>query len=135
MLKTFHRLGTAGEGIEQFQMVALDVPPDADLLRIRKLLEHGESKGWWPLRRAVVEPPSFSLRRAVSFCGGCWSVFECQWCRIASASCVSSSWPADGNCRIWTSEVLVLRFWPCMGTTTRRRRSRLWLRRWRRGGG
>ncbi|MFB7049639.1 hypothetical protein ACFCX7_26280 [Streptomyces microflavus] len=28
-------------------MVALDVPPDAELPRIRKLLEHGEARGWW----------------------------------------------------------------------------------------
>nr|WP_272933150.1 DUF4265 domain-containing protein [Streptomyces sp. SN-593] len=47
VLETFHRLGTTGEGIEQFRMVALDVPPDADLPRIRKLLEHGEAEGWW----------------------------------------------------------------------------------------
>lgn len=47
VLETFHRLGTTGEGIEQFSMVALDVPPTADLARIRKLLKHGESKGWW----------------------------------------------------------------------------------------
>jgi hypothetical protein len=47
VLETFHRLGTTGEGIEQFRMVALDVPPSADLRRIRKLLEHGEAKGWW----------------------------------------------------------------------------------------
>jgi uncharacterized protein DUF4265 len=47
VLKTFHRLGTTGEGIEQFGMVALDVPPDADLPGIRKLLEHGETKEWW----------------------------------------------------------------------------------------
>lgn len=47
VLETFDRLGTTGEGIEQFRMVALDVPPDADLPRIRKLLEHGEAKGWW----------------------------------------------------------------------------------------
>ncbi|MFF4583646.1 DUF4265 domain-containing protein [Streptomyces sp. NPDC001373] len=47
VLKTFHRLGTTGEGIGQFRMVALDVPPDAELPRIRKLLEHGEAEGWW----------------------------------------------------------------------------------------
>jgi hypothetical protein len=47
VLEIFHRLGTTGEGIEQFRMVALDVPPTADLARIRKLLEHGESEGWW----------------------------------------------------------------------------------------
>ncbi|ACU70257.1 conserved hypothetical protein [Catenulispora acidiphila DSM 44928] len=47
VLETFHRLGTTGEGIEQFRMVALRVPPSADLARIRKLLHHGETKGWW----------------------------------------------------------------------------------------
>jgi len=47
VLETFHRLGTTGEGIEQFRMVALDIPPEADIHRIRKLLEHGDDKGWW----------------------------------------------------------------------------------------
>lgn len=47
VLDVFHRLGTTGEGIEQFRMVALDVPPDAGLRQIRKLLEHGEAQGWW----------------------------------------------------------------------------------------
>ncbi|MEO3767752.1 DUF4265 domain-containing protein [Streptomyces sp. B5E4] len=47
VLETFHRLGTTGEGLEQFRMVALDVPPDADLSRIRRLLEHGDAQGWW----------------------------------------------------------------------------------------
>lgn len=47
VLETFHRLGTTGEGIDRYQMVALDVPPDADLQQIRKLLEHGEAKEWW----------------------------------------------------------------------------------------
>jgi hypothetical protein len=46
VLEAFHRLGTTGEGIDQFRMVALDVPPTADLPRIRKLLEHGATKGW-----------------------------------------------------------------------------------------
>ncbi|MFI1867496.1 DUF4265 domain-containing protein [Streptomyces jumonjinensis] len=47
VLKVFHGLGTTGEGIERFRMVALDVPPVADLQRIRKLLEHGAAKEWW----------------------------------------------------------------------------------------
>jgi hypothetical protein len=54
VLETFHRLGTTGEGIEQFRMVALDVPPDADLPRIRKLLEHGEAEGWWQWEEGCV---------------------------------------------------------------------------------
>ncbi|WP_346268054.1 DUF4265 domain-containing protein [Streptomyces sp. SID3915] len=47
VLETFHRLGTTGEGIERFRMVALDVPPEADLPKVRKLLEHGAAKEWW----------------------------------------------------------------------------------------
>ncbi|MFD8664871.1 DUF4265 domain-containing protein [Streptomyces microflavus] len=47
VLEIFHKLGTTGEGIERYGMVALDVPPQADLQRIRKLLEHGEAKEWW----------------------------------------------------------------------------------------
>ncbi|MFJ5635005.1 hypothetical protein ACIQF5_20500 [Streptomyces goshikiensis] len=33
--------------MERFGMVALEVPPQADLLKIRELLEHGETKEWW----------------------------------------------------------------------------------------
>ncbi|MFE9181386.1 DUF4265 domain-containing protein [Streptomyces sp. NPDC007126] len=33
VLESFHKLGTTGEGIERFRMVALDVPPGADLPR------------------------------------------------------------------------------------------------------
>lgn len=47
VLEVFHRLGTTGEGIERFGMVVLDVPPQADLPKIRELLEHGETKDWW----------------------------------------------------------------------------------------
>ncbi|MFE1272980.1 DUF4265 domain-containing protein [Streptomyces sp. NPDC058758] len=47
VLDAFHCLGTTGEGIERFGMVALDVPPEADLPKIRELLEHGETQEWW----------------------------------------------------------------------------------------
>ncbi|MFC1415602.1 DUF4265 domain-containing protein [Streptacidiphilus cavernicola] len=47
VLEVFHRLGTTGEGIEKYRMVALDVPPGADLPRIQKLLQHGAAKEWW----------------------------------------------------------------------------------------
>ncbi|MDQ0798247.1 DUF4265 domain-containing protein [Streptomyces sp. B1I3] len=33
VLEIFHSLGTTGEGIERYRMVALDVPPEADLPR------------------------------------------------------------------------------------------------------
>jgi hypothetical protein len=64
VLETFHRLGTTGEGIEQFRMVALDVPPDADLPRIRKLLEHGEAEGWWHWEEGCVTPAWRALAAA-----------------------------------------------------------------------
>jgi hypothetical protein len=42
VLNAFHELGVCGEGIERFRMVALDVPPTADLARVQKLLNHGQ---------------------------------------------------------------------------------------------
>lgn len=54
VLKAFHRLGTTGEGIERYRMVALDVPPEADLPKIRKLLEHGAEQGWWHWEQGCV---------------------------------------------------------------------------------
>lgn len=54
VLETFHRLGTTGEGIERFGMVALDVPPEADVPQIRTLLEHGEAEGWWEWEEGCV---------------------------------------------------------------------------------
>ncbi|WP_281289384.1 DUF4265 domain-containing protein [Nocardia ninae] len=51
VLKAFHRLCTTGDGIERYRMVALDVPPEADLPKIRKLLEHGAGQGWWHWER------------------------------------------------------------------------------------
>ncbi|MFD9684739.1 DUF4265 domain-containing protein [Kitasatospora sp. NPDC059146] len=47
VLETFHQFGATGEGIEQFRMVALKIPPEADIQRIRTLLEHGEAQGRW----------------------------------------------------------------------------------------
>lgn len=54
VLEIFHRLGTTGEGVDQFKMVALDVPRTADLVKIRRLLEHGDSKGWWEWEEGCV---------------------------------------------------------------------------------
>ncbi|GGU30084.1 DUF4265 domain-containing protein [Streptomyces violascens] len=56
VLEIFHRLGTTGEGIARYRMVALDVPEDADLRRIRRLLEHGAAKEWWHWEEGCVTP-------------------------------------------------------------------------------
>ncbi|WP_329042928.1 DUF4265 domain-containing protein [Streptomyces sp. NBC_00178] len=47
VLEAFHRLGTTREGIERIGMVLWGIPPQADLLKIRELLEHGEAAEWW----------------------------------------------------------------------------------------
>ncbi|WP_031517473.1 DUF4265 domain-containing protein [Streptomyces sp. NRRL F-5123] len=54
VLERFHRLGTTGEGIERFGMVALDVPPEADLPQVKELLERGESEGAWEWEEGCV---------------------------------------------------------------------------------
>ncbi|WP_329139768.1 DUF4265 domain-containing protein [Streptomyces sp. NBC_01476] len=61
VLESFHGLGTTGEGIERYRMVALDVPPEADLLRIRKLLEHGEAEEWWHWEEGCVTAARHSI--------------------------------------------------------------------------
>ncbi|TWG03723.1 uncharacterized protein DUF4265 [Streptomyces brevispora] len=63
VLETFHQLGTTGEAIERFRMVALDVPPEADLPRIRKLLEHGEAGEWWHWEQGCVTAARNSTAR------------------------------------------------------------------------
>jgi hypothetical protein len=51
VLDAFAPLGVTGEGLQQYGMVALDVPPDADLGAVQRLLRNGERDGWWTLRR------------------------------------------------------------------------------------
>ncbi|MFK0169082.1 DUF4265 domain-containing protein [Streptomyces sp. NPDC090306] len=54
VLRAFDRLGVEGEGIERFGMVALDVPPAADLGKVRKLLDHGVAEEWWHMEEGCV---------------------------------------------------------------------------------
>ncbi|MGV9933263.1 DUF4265 domain-containing protein [Streptomyces olivaceoviridis] len=41
-------------GRERFGMVALDVPPTADLAKVQKLLDHGVAKEWWDMEEGCV---------------------------------------------------------------------------------
>ncbi|MFF3109016.1 DUF4265 domain-containing protein [Kitasatospora sp. NPDC057904] len=54
VLDEFQRLGATGEGVERFGMVALDVPPSADLPGIRALLERGDAEGRWDWEEGCV---------------------------------------------------------------------------------
>lgn len=47
VLDAFSPLEVSGEGIEQYGMVALDVPADADLSAVKALLIAGEADGRW----------------------------------------------------------------------------------------
>jgi hypothetical protein len=47
VLGLFAPLGIKGERIEQFGMVVLDVPPQADLTAAQALLLQGFDAGWW----------------------------------------------------------------------------------------
>ncbi|HEX4832600.1 MAG TPA: DUF4265 domain-containing protein [Trebonia sp.] len=47
VLDAFAPLGVTCEGAEQFGLVALDVPPEADLPAVRRLLRDGERGSWW----------------------------------------------------------------------------------------
>jgi hypothetical protein len=45
VLKMFRPLGVTGVGM--FGLAVLDVPPAADLVRVRHLLDDGRQEGWW----------------------------------------------------------------------------------------
>ncbi|MFD8672404.1 DUF4265 domain-containing protein [Streptomyces seoulensis] len=54
VINAFRDLGVDGEGIGRFGMVALDVPPTADLAKVRRLLDHGVVKEWWDMEEGCI---------------------------------------------------------------------------------
>lgn len=54
VISAFRELGVFGEGIERFGMVALDVPPTADLAKVQRLLNHGVTKEWWDMEEGCI---------------------------------------------------------------------------------
>jgi hypothetical protein len=60
----FASVGVNGEGIARYGMVALSVPPEADLLAVKRMLKYGETSGW---ARPAVGGPS---RRVASATDG-----------------------------------------------------------------
>jgi hypothetical protein len=55
VLDLFTPLGVTGEGSGQFGMVALDVPPDAHITAVKRLLGDGERDGWWAYDEGCVD--------------------------------------------------------------------------------
>lgn len=54
VIDAFTPLGVDGEGIEQFGMVSLNVPPDADLVATKRLLTQGRTDGWWDYEEGCI---------------------------------------------------------------------------------
>lgn len=54
VLELFAPLGVTGEGVEQYGMVALDVPPDVDLATVKATLNAGEADGRWYFEEGCV---------------------------------------------------------------------------------
>ncbi|MEU4690008.1 DUF4265 domain-containing protein [Actinoplanes sp. NPDC023714] len=54
VLDLFTPLGVEGEGLQQFGLVALDVPPGADLAAVKRLLRDGSRDGWWDYEEGCV---------------------------------------------------------------------------------
>lgn len=61
VLDAFSPLGVAGEGIEQYGMVALDVPSEADLQSVKALLMAGENDGRWFFEEGCVSSEWLAL--------------------------------------------------------------------------
>lgn len=54
VLDAFSPLGVDGEGVEQYGMVALNVPPTVDLAAAQRLLRRGVAEGWWDYEEGCV---------------------------------------------------------------------------------
>jgi hypothetical protein len=54
VINAFQELGVDGEGIERFGMVALDVPPTADLAKVQRLLNHGVAEERWDMEEGCI---------------------------------------------------------------------------------
>ncbi len=54
VLDTFIPFGIDGEGIAQYRMVALNIPPEADLVAAKRTLNEGESTGWWAYEEGCI---------------------------------------------------------------------------------
>jgi hypothetical protein len=54
VLDAFAGLGVDGEGVEQFGIVALNVPPEADLGAVQRLLRQGVADDWWEFEEGCI---------------------------------------------------------------------------------
>lgn len=53
--------GADGEGAGQYGIVALNVPPTADVAAVHALLFQGQAEGWWDIEEGCVDDAWLSL--------------------------------------------------------------------------
>lgn len=54
LVNAFQEFGVDGESIERPGMVALDVPPTADLAKVQRLLDHGVAEESWDMEEGCI---------------------------------------------------------------------------------
>ncbi|MEU4744782.1 DUF4265 domain-containing protein [Actinosynnema sp. NPDC023658] len=54
VLDMFAALGVEGEGLAQYGMVALDVPPEVDLAAVKRMLKDGKADEWWAYEEGCI---------------------------------------------------------------------------------
>jgi len=54
-------LGADGEGAGTYPIVALTIPPEADIGSIRALLDQGEREGWWEFEEGCIDATWIAL--------------------------------------------------------------------------
>jgi len=54
VLDAFAPLGVDGEGLQQYGIVALNVPAGADLVAVKRLLRQGVEDGWWDYEEGCI---------------------------------------------------------------------------------
>ncbi|MYZ34511.1 MULTISPECIES: DUF4265 domain-containing protein [unclassified Streptomyces] len=54
IIDIFSPLGVQAEGIEQFGMIALNVPPSADISGVKGLLIRGSEADWWDYEESCI---------------------------------------------------------------------------------
>lgn len=61
ILDLFVPLGAYGEGAGPYPIVALTVPPDADVRAVHDLLTRGKADGWWDYEEGCVDAAWIAL--------------------------------------------------------------------------
>jgi hypothetical protein len=54
VIESFRPLGVTGEGMGQYRLVALDIPPDTDLAAVKALLDAGVADGRWHFEEGCI---------------------------------------------------------------------------------